>query len=177
MANHDIARVNAKKPNSKQRVLPPIGWREWVALPELGVQQIKVKVDTGARSSALHAFDIRELQRGNRTIIRFKVHPLQRDSTITTESEAVLLEYRKVRSSGGHVTLRPVIMTLVQFMQHHWPIELTLVGRNDMGFRMLLGREAVRRRFLVDAGRSYYGGKPALSPRSKKAKQRERRHR
>ena len=88
-----------------------------------------------------------------------------------------MIEYRRVRSSGGHVTSRPVVKTTVEFMEQRWPIELTLVSRDDMGFRMLLGREAIRKRFVVDGGRSYYGGKPTLPSRKKQAKKRERSHR
>lgn len=139
---------------------PMIGWREWIALPDLGVTGIKVKVDTGARSSALHAFDIQAFQRDGVEWVRFKIHPFQRSTSETIDAEAPVLEYRHVRSSGGHETHRPVIATFVQFLEHRWPIELTLVRRDAMGFRMLLGREAVRRRFLVDPGRSFLGGRP-----------------
>lgn len=165
----------------KTKILPPIGWREWISLPELDIPRIKVKVDTGARSSALHAFDIRRFERGRRTFVSFKVHPYQRDSARTVSAEAEVVEYRKIRSSGGHVTLRPVILTFVEFMDQSWPIELTLVSRDAMGFRMLLGREAVRGRFVVDAGKSYYGGKPpkvkrknASAKRKKTTKKRQR---
>ncbi len=145
-----------------------IGWREWVALPDLGIPSIKVKVDTGARSSALHAFDVETIRRGRREMVRFKVHPLQRDSVATVEAEAELVEHRTVRSSGGHATLRPVIRTDVSFQGRVWPIELTLVSRDEMGFRMLLGRQAVRGRFLVDPGRSFFGGRPRRPRRRKR---------
>ncbi len=139
-------------------------------MPDLGVSQIKVKVDTGARSSALHAFKIRETRQGDRTLLTFKVHPFQRDAKTTLECQAELLEYREVRSSGGHVTRRPVVVTTIHFMDRQWPIELTLVSRDSMGFRMLLGREAVRGRYFVDAGQSFYGGNP-LRQKSSKPKQ------
>ncbi len=141
-----------------------------MALPDLGISQIKVKVDTGARSSALHAFKIKEVHNGPRTIVKFKVHPFQRDARTTLDCQAELLEYREVRSSHGHVTRRPVVVTRIQFLGQTWPIELTLVSRDNMGFRMLLGREAVRGRFLVDAGQSYYGGTPARSAKRKAKK-------
>lgn len=147
---------------NKARDQAIIGWREWVGLPELGIQRIKVKVDTGARSSALHAFDIRTFDRSGRQYVRFKVHPLQRSSHITVAAEMPVLEFRPIRSSTGHVTRRPVILALVELMGERWPIELTLASRDEMGFRMLLGRQAVRGRFLVDSGGSYYGGKPTL---------------
>lgn len=137
-----------------------IGWREWVALPDLGIPSIKVKVDTGARSSALHAFDVRTVVRDGRSYVRFKVHPRQKDAAATVEAEAELVDHRRVKSSGGHATVRPVVRTHVEFRGLRWPIELTLVARDEMGFRMLLGRQAVRGRFVVDPGRSYIGGRP-----------------
>ncbi|MEX0936608.1 MAG: RimK/LysX family protein [Pirellulales bacterium] len=147
-------------PRSDKPVLPTIGWREWVALPELGIATIKAKVDTGARSSSLHAFDVHVTRRQGQSVVRFKVHPRQRDAHETISAEAPLLEYRKVRTSGGHETLRPVIRTTVTLLGQSVSIELTLATRDTMGFRMLLGRQALRERFVVDSGRSYYGGRP-----------------
>lgn len=132
-----------------------LGWREWAALPELGVDRIKVKVDTGARSSALHAWDPCPFDRDGRPWLRFVLHPLQRDRTTTVVAEAPLLEHRQVRSSTGHTQLRPVISTIIRVGDVTWPIEVTLTRRDAMGFRMLLGRAALRGRFLVDPGRSY----------------------
>jgi len=145
--------------------LPLIGWREWVALPQLGITWIKPKVDTGARSSSLHAFDVEEYIKGGRRYVRFKVHPMQRTTDITVAAEAEVLDYRQVRSSSGLRSLRPVIRTEIEILGKRWSIELTLANRDEMGFRMLLGREAVRNRFLVDAGRSYYGGRPRARKR------------
>lgn len=141
--------------------LPAIGWREWVALPRLGVPTIKVKVDSGARSSALHAFDVEEYRHRGAPWVRFAVHPLQRNGQATVYCEAALDEYRTVRSSGGHETRRPVIVTEVELMNLRWSIELTLASRDAMGFRMLLGRQAVRNRFLVDTGHSFLAGRPS----------------
>ncbi|MEQ9620681.1 ATP-dependent zinc protease family protein [Coleofasciculus chthonoplastes] len=132
-----------------------IGWRERVALPNLGISQIKAKIDTGARSSALHAFDVETFSRDDKTMVRFKVHPYQRDTHRTVSAEAELIDQRQVRNSGGHAQLRPVIQTMVELNGERWLIELTLTNRDVMGFRMLLGRQAVRKRFLVDAGRSF----------------------
>ena len=132
-----------------------IGWREVVILPQLEIDKIKAKIDTGARSSALHAFNIVEFQRNGKDFIRFQVHPVQRDRITTVTSEAELLEYRKVKNSGGGVQLRPVIMTEIKLGQSSWAIELTLTNRDVMGFRMLLGRQAVRNKFLIDPGRSF----------------------
>lgn len=144
---------------SKARPLPVIGWREWVGLPDLVIDRIKVKVDTGARSSSLHAFSLQRFLRGGSSWVRFQVHPVQRSLKGCTEVEAEVLEYRSIRSSNGKSSRRPVILTKVELMGTLWPIELTLASRDEMGFRMLLGREAIRNRFLVDTGRSYLAGK------------------
>lgn len=146
--------------NRSTKDLPTIGWREWVKLPDLGVSKIKVKVDTGARSSALHAFDVEEFMRDGKPWVRFKIHPAQRSSKKTVNAEAAILDYRLVKNTGGKSTKRPVIITNVSLLGITWPVELTLANRDDMGFRMLLGRQAIRRRLLVDPGGSYYGGKP-----------------
>lgn len=146
-------------PKPTKPALPVIGWREWVGLPDFGIEAIKVKVDTGARSSSLHAFDLREFERDGATWVRFRVHPVQRSRDRTVQVEARVLEHRAVRSSDGRVSRRPVILARVRLLGLEWPVELTLAGRDEMGFRMLLGREAIRRRFLVDSGRSFLGGR------------------
>lgn len=140
--------------------LPVVGWREWLALPELGIPSIKAKIDTGARSSCVHAFDVEVLEREGRAYVRFSVHPVQRSCRGAVSCEAPVLEFRQVRSSSGHVDVRPVIVTTMEILGQTRAIELTLANRDLMGFRMLLGREAFRGRFLVDASRSYYNGKP-----------------
>jgi len=140
--------------------LPLIGWREWVGLPDLGIKKIKAKVDTGARSSSLHAFDVQVFERDGAKWVRFQIHPIQHKDARSVEAEAKVLAFRSVRSSSGKAAVRPVILTTVELLGISWPIELTLASRDKMGFRMLLGREAFRGKFLVDAGRSYFGGKP-----------------
>ncbi|GJM25579.1 MAG: hypothetical protein DHS20C16_19940 [Phycisphaerae bacterium] len=150
---------------SKKKALAVIGWREWVEMPDLGIKRVKAKIDTGARSSSLHAFDIKTVDRKGRTFVNFRVHPLQRNSKETIECQAEVLEYRLIRSSTGHAQKRPVIVTEICVLGETWPVEVTLANRDDMGFRMLLGREAVRGRFMVDCGKSFYGGQP---PREKK---------
>jgi hypothetical protein len=152
---------------------PVIGWREWVALPQLGITAIKPKVDTGARSSSLYAFAVERFLKNGKQFVRFRVHPFQRNTKITVIAEAEVLEYRNVKNSGGVKSLRPVILTDIEILGQRWPIELTLANRDEMGFRMLLGREAIRGRFLVDAGKSYYGGKPKKK-RKKGARKRRR---
>lgn len=145
-----------------------IGWREWVGLPDLGIKKIKAKVDTGARSSSLHAYDIEQFTRNDKAWVRFKVHPVQRKNEKVIETEAEVLEFRSVRSSSGKAALRPVILTNIELLDTTWSVELTLANRDEMGFRMLLGREAFRGRFFVDAGKSYYGGKPLRKKKKKK---------
>ena len=132
-----------------------IGWREWLALPDLDLPRIKAKVDTGARSSSLHAYDIEVFTRRGRDFVRFTVHPVQRETKTTIHCVAPLHEHRHVKSSSGHREYRPIIRTPIELGGERWPIDLTLTTRDAMGFRMLLGREAIRKRFLVDSGRSY----------------------
>ena len=126
----------------KHQSRPIIGWREWLALPDLGVKAIKAKIDTGARSSAIHAFDIERFSRGEQDFVRFQMHPMQRETKHTIAAEAQLLDQRQIRNSGGHAELRLAILTHVELKDHRWPIELTLTNRDVMGFRMLLGRAA-----------------------------------
>ena len=140
--------------------LPVIGWREWVRLPELGIKQIKAKIDSGARSSSLHARDIEEFERDGESWVRFNVHTKQRSTEKTVAAEARVIDKRSVRSSSGKASLRLVIQTKVELLGQSYDIELTLANRETMGFRMLLGREAFRGRFMIDACRSYLNGKP-----------------
>jgi len=126
-----------------------------VALPGLGIARIKAKVDTGARSSALHALDLETVERKGVTWIRFSVLPVQRSSRGLVRAEAPLVDRRSVRSSSGRSERRPVVEVGVELGGQRFPVEMTLTRRDQMGFRMLLGRTALRRRFLVDPGRSF----------------------
>ncbi|AFZ43709.1 protein of unknown function DUF785 [Halothece sp. PCC 7418] len=140
---------------SSSRKLPLIGWREVIALPKLNIPEVKAKIDTGARSSALHAYAIAHYHDQGEAMIRFWVHPYQKNTQYSIEAEAKLIEMREVRNSGGIAQLRPVVETIVELGEKQWSIELTLTNRDVMGFRMLLGRQAVRNHFLVDPGQSY----------------------
>jgi hypothetical protein len=134
-----------------------LGWKEWLSLPGLGIDHVKAKVDTGARTSALHAFEIDELDGGRR--LRFLVHPLQRDTATVVECFADVIDRRIVSDSGGHREQRWVISTAVVLGPHSWPAEFTLTARDNMLFRVLLGRTAIKGLALVDPSRAYLVGK------------------
>lgn len=135
-----------------------IGWREWIGLPDLGIETIKAKVDTGASTSALHAVDIRPHDIDGRQHVAFVIHPVQRRQRPAVECVMPVHDHRAVVSSSGHREERYVIRTYATLGGFRWPIEVTLTDRDAMGFRMLLGREALRRRFLVDPGHSFIAG-------------------
>jgi|SRR5690554_1116670 len=145
--------------SGKNIVLPDnkllVGWREWVALPELGIERIKAKVDTGARTSALHAFEVDSYQTKAGLRVRFLMHPLQNDQDTVVECDAAVVDERMVTDSGGHREKRLVIETMLRIAHMAWPIEMTLTNRDTMKFRMLLGRTAMRRRILVNPSVSY----------------------
>lgn len=136
-----------------------IGWREWLYLDVLGPNSIKAKVDTGARTSALHAFEINSFDVAGKTRVEFKIHPFQRNDQTVVVCTADVLDQREVTDSGGHKETRWVIMSKASLGEHRWPIELTLTSRDTMRFRMLLGRTAMEGRFSVDPARSYLLGK------------------
>lgn len=142
---------------------PVIGWREWVSLPKLGLDQIKAKIDTGARTSALHAFALRPFKENNKDRIRFDIHPVQNDTSKVVTCEADIIDLRWISDSGGHKEERYVIETPVIIGQRSWSIEITLTERDTMLFRMLLGRSAIRRRYLINPGRSFITTKKKAS--------------
>ena len=138
----------------KQRRLV-IGWREWVGLPELGIENIKAKVDTGARTSTIHAWNIARDERADGLWVSFDLHPIQRDNQTVVSCCAPVVSIRDVRNSGGTAEQRFVIRTPLRIGDAVWPIDLSLTNRDEMGFRMLLGRTAVKGRAVIDPGRSF----------------------
>ena len=138
------------------------GWREWVVLPGIQVPWIKAKLDTGARSSSLHAFDLEEHERDGMPWVRFSIHPWQRSAEDSTVVELPVHDRRAVRSSSGHAEESPVVLLDVMLVGRTIRAEVSLTNRDEMGFRMLVGREALRQGLVVDSSRSYLGGRPPL---------------
>jgi len=147
------------KPPSKDK-RTPIGWREWISLPELGLPWLKAKIDTGARTSALHTFMVEPYEKDGKTWVRFGMHPHQHSTEVDLFCNAEVVDQRKVTDSGGHTETRYVISTLLRLGKEEWPIELTLTNRDNMRFRMLLGRTAMADRLEVQPDASFLLGKP-----------------
>lgn len=136
-----------------------VGWREWVALPQLGVPAVKAKLDTGARTSALHAEAIEPYTDAHgRRRVAFVVHPVQGNTSVAIACSADVVDRRRITGSGGHAELRYVVRTDLALGGQIWPIELSLAGRDAMRFRMLLGRTALAGRVIIDPGRSLLTG-------------------
>jgi hypothetical protein len=136
-----------------------IGWREWVTVPELGIPAIKAKIDTGARTSVLHAFALEAFRRDGRAMVRFDIHPLQRRTDIEIICEAEIVDRRLVSDSGGHRERRFVIRSPITVGESTWEVEMSLTNRDPMLFRLLLGRTALRGRALVNPAASYLTGR------------------
>lgn len=151
----------------KKRVKKIIGWREWVRLPDLYDGKIKAKIDTGARTSCLHAFKITPFTKDGASYVRFVLHPLQRQRFPEVSCVALVIDHRSVTDSGGRREHRYVIRTSLKLGKRRWPVELTLTNRDQMGFRMLIGRQALRRRYIVDTGRSFVARKKKAKKKTK----------
>lgn len=152
---------------SRRADSPVLGWREWVGLPQWEVAHVKAKIDTGARTSSLHAFGLEWFERDGAPWVRFEIHPWQRSTADAVVAEAAVESTRNIRSSSGEIDHRPVVRAPLAIAGRDVDAEITLTRRDEMGFRMLIGREAIRGRFLVDPGVSYRGGRPPKDVRLK----------
>ena len=132
-----------------------VGWREWVAIPDLGLDWMKAKIDTGARTSSVHAFDL--VDHGNH--VTFRLYPWQETDADAREADLPVHDRRVIRSSSGHEEERIVVLLDVRLAARSVTIETTLTNRDSMGFRMLIGREALRQGFVVDPALSFLGGR------------------
>lgn len=139
----------------RKKNLPVVGWREWVSIPEMNIARIKAKIDTGARSSSIHAWRIVEEKRSDGLWVHFDLYPDQNSRHNPVTCVAQVVDQRGVRSSSGHQEVRYVVSMLVSLGRYQWPIEVTLADRDAMGFRLLLGRTALCQRFIVNPGRSF----------------------
>ncbi|MBI1365136.1 MAG: ATP-dependent zinc protease [Alphaproteobacteria bacterium] len=148
-----------KKTRKTKRAPATIGWREWAAFPALGAERIKAKIDSGAKTSAIHAFKVKVVRRADGEWAEFRLHPLQKSKTPEIKCAAPIVDRRRIRSSNGAVEERIIIRTMLRLGAREWPIELSLAKRDEMGFRLLLGRSAIRRRFVIDPGASFLLGK------------------
>ncbi len=147
---------------SSLNTLPLLGWREWVALPEFGIDLLKAKIDTGARSSALHTVDMEPYELNGKNWLRFTVETKHKPTGRLIECHAPIKDRRVISDSGGHKQRRYVIETQLIFGRHAIQAEITLTNRDSMRFRMLLGRTAMNKLFLIDPHASYIQGKPDL---------------
>jgi hypothetical protein len=145
----------------------PLGWREWIGFPDLNIKKIKAKIDTGARTSALHAFRVEPFTRDAQPWIRFAIHPIQGNTETVVQCESLVKDRRMVRDSGGHDEMRYVIDTIIAIGDDLIRCEVTLTDRDTMMFRALLGRTALRANFVVHPGKSYLQGKPTGSKQDK----------
>lgn len=144
----------------RKRALTTIGWREWVSLPDLGIKEIKAKIDTGADNASLHAFDLERYEAEGIPMVRFKIHTRQRKRRPSIDCVAEIVGERKVKNPGGRSEMRPVIRTTLVLAGKELEALVNLTTRDEMTFRMLLGRRTIRRQFIVDPGRSYVGERP-----------------
>ncbi len=143
--------------NNNQKLT--LGWREWVALPDLGLPALKAKVDTGAKTSALHAYYTERYQLDGVDMVKFLIHPIQLNYDFHVECHTPIIDYREVTDSGGHREMRYVIESNIVIGTQQWSIEMTLTNRDTMRFRMLLGRSAMENRAVVNPEASYLNGK------------------
>lgn len=140
-----------------------VGSREYCSLPDLGIDLIKAKIDSGAKTTALHADNLEVFQKNGENWVRFSIQPFKINDKIIHQCEALLVDNRIIKSSNGSKENRYVIKTTLILSNHKWEIEVTLTNRDFMGFRMLLGREAMAGRVLIDCEKRYILGKPLIN--------------
>lgn len=145
--------------NSADNPKTLVGWREWLAMDDLGVDRILAKVDTGAKTCALHTFYITPFERDNEAWLTFGLHPDRDSSERELHCQAPIKERRDVTDSGGHTENRYVIETNISLAGKTFPVEVTLTNRDNMRYRLLLGRNALRRGFIVESSKSYLLGR------------------
>jgi hypothetical protein len=136
-----------------------VGWREWVLLPKLGLPVIKAKIDTGAKTSCLHAFSVEPFEKDGKEWVRFGIHPHQKDTKTEIYCEAEAIDKRFISDSGGHKEERYIIRTDIELANQHWPVDISLTNRDSMLFRMLIGRTAMKNKIIVDPAKSFLLGK------------------
>lgn len=159
---HLIKKPKSSKPKKSILERPSkliVGWQEWCTLPKLHLPAIKAKIDTGAKTSALHAWEVNPFHRHGVLYVHFIVHPVQRNNNVTVHCTSAVVDQRIVMSSGGHKQHRYVIHTPIIVGDHAWEIEITLTNRDAMFFRMLLGRDALKGQAIVDPQKSVCQGK------------------
>jgi hypothetical protein len=144
---------------SDQEKFTLIGWKEWLVLPDLGIPVLKAKIDTGARTSSLHTFSLEEFTSKGQLMVRFGIHPFRKQTKVELFCEAPVVDQRLVKNSGGYSEMRYVIETNALLGTLLWPIKITLTNRDNMMFRMLLGRTALKDRFIIDPAKQYLTGR------------------
>ena len=164
----DASKSETSGRKRKLKSRPLIGWREWAAFPDLGVDRINAKIDTGAKTSAIHAFRPKVIETDDGELVEFYLHPRRRRKTPEIFCRLPLIDRRIIRSSNGQAEERLVVKTPVRMGEQAWPIELTLTNRDAMGFRLLIGRDALVKRFLIQPEASYLLGKFKRNQRGKK---------
>jgi hypothetical protein len=144
-----------------------VGWREWISIPDLGIKSIKAKMDTGARTSALHTYFIEPTGSSEKPLVRFGVHPSQKSDKNGIICTADVIDQRRIVDSGGHPELRYIIRTSIVVGGEKWPVDLSLTNRANMRFRLLIGRSAISEKLIIDPHHSFTLGKPFKSKRNK----------
>ncbi|MGO1435415.1 MAG: ATP-dependent zinc protease family protein [Canibacter sp.] len=143
------------------------GWREWVRVQQAGLPWVKAKIDTGAQTSAVHAFDVEEFERDGESWVKFGVNPWQANDSDASTVERPIHDRRSVKSSNGQSEERIVVLLELELVGRKIEAEVTLTNRDEMGFRMLIGREVLQQGFLVDSSASFLGDKPKSTIRER----------